>query len=184
MRNNTHTKFILTPKSNSALHKIATCSPCVILFVDTNATDQEIIEACINSFADDFIEKLPKSYDTYVGERGVKLSGGQKQRISIARAYMRNAPIMILDDSVSAVDTKTEEAILNNINEYRKGKTTIIIASRVSTVKSADKIIVLNDGEVEAFDNHDNLLKTSETYSRMVYLQELEKEVEGGEYNG
>ena len=95
-----------------------------------------------------------------------------------------NAPIMILDDSVSAVDTKTEESILENIKEQRKGKTTILVASRVSTVKSADRIIVLNDGEVEAFDSHDKLLKVSKTYSRMVYLQELEKEVEGGDING
>ena len=119
-------------------------------------------------------------YDTVSGERGVTLSGGQKQRISIARAYVKDAPIMILDDSVSAVDVKTEETILNNIKKYRKGKTTILVASRVSTVSGLDKVIVLKDGEVEAFDNHKNLLKISPTYARMVYLQELEKEVEGG----
>ena len=87
---------------------------------------------------------------------------------------------MILDDSVSAVDIKTEETILDNIKKYRKDKTTILIASRVSTVSSLDKILVLNNGEVEAFDSHENLLKSSKTYARMVYLQELEKEVEGG----
>ena len=87
---------------------------------------------------------------------------------------------MILDDSVSAVDVKTEETILKNISEKRNGKTTIVIASRVSTVAHLDKILVLNNGEVEAFDTPKNLLNISETYKKMVYLQELEKEVEGG----
>jgi len=87
---------------------------------------------------------------------------------------------MIMDDSVSAVDVKTEETILSNIREYRKGKTTIVIASRVSTVSKLDKILVLKDGEVEAFDTPKNLLEISPTYKKMVYLQELEKEVEGG----
>jgi ABC-type multidrug transport system fused ATPase/permease subunit len=87
---------------------------------------------------------------------------------------------MIMDDSVSAVDVKTEETILRNIREKRKGKTTIVIASRVSTVSKLNRILVLNDGMVEAFDTPENLLKVSPTYQRMVYLQELEKEVEGG----
>ena len=108
------------------------------------------------------------------------LSGGQKQRIAIARAYLKDSPIMIMDDSVSAVDVKTEETILANIREQRKGKTTIVIASRVSTVSKLDKILVLKDGEVEAFDTPKNLLEISPTYKKMVYLQELEKEVEGG----
>ena len=108
------------------------------------------------------------------------MSGGQKQRISISRAFIKNAPIMVLDDSVSAVDTKTEETILKNIRDERKGKTTILISSRVSTVANMDRIIVLNDGKLEAFDTHDNLLKISPTYSRMVILQLLEDEVKGG----
>ena len=108
------------------------------------------------------------------------MSGGQKQRISISRAFIKNAPIMVLDDSVSAVDTKTEETILKNIRDERKGKTTILISSRVSTVANMDRIIVLNDGKLEAFDTHDNLLKISPTYSRMVILQQLEDEVKGG----
>ena len=127
------------------------------------------VESNILEFAD--------GYDTVVGERGTMLSGGQKQRISIARAYIKNSPIMIMDDSVSAVDTKTEEVILNNIYERRKGKTTILIASRVSTVAHCDKIIVLNDGNLEAFDTPENLLKISPTYQKMVYLQKLENEV-------
>ena len=117
-------------------------------------------------------------YDTLLGERGVTISGGQKQRISIARAYLKDAPIMILDDSVSAVDIKTEETILKNIKEKRHGKTTIIIASRVSTVRHLDRIVVLNNGSIEAFDTHDNLMKISPTYAKMVYLQQLEKEAD------
>ena len=129
---------------------------------------------------DENIIGFKDGYDTVSGERGVTLSGGQKQRISIARAYIKDAPIMIMDDSVSAVDVKTEETILKNISEKRDGKTTIVIASRVSTVSHLDKILVLKDGEVEAFDTPKRLLEISETYKKMVYLQELEKEVEGG----
>ena len=133
-------------------------------------------------FADvhDNIAGFKNGYDTLSGERGVTLSGGQKQRIAIARAYLKDAPIMIMDDSVSAVDVKTEETILHNIHEQRRGKTTIVIASRVSTVSHLDKILVLNDGKIEAFDTPKNLLEISPTYKKMVYLQELEKAVEGG----
>ncbi len=133
---------------------------------------------------DEDVKGFKTGYQTVSGERGVTLSGGQKQRISIARAYVKNAPILIMDDSVSAVDTKTEETILRNISEARKGKTTLVVASRVSTVQNLDKIIVLTDGEVEAFDTPTNLLKISPTYQKMVTLQELEKEVEGGKPDG
>lgn len=127
------------------------------------------------------IEEFTEGYETVSGERGVTLSGGQKQRISIARAYIKDAPIMILDDSVSAVDVKTEETILANIQFERKGKTTIVIASRVSTVSHLDKILVLDKGEVEAYDTPQRLEEISPTYKKMVYLQKLEREVEGGE---
>lgn len=127
------------------------------------------------------IEEFTQGYETVSGERGVTLSGGQKQRISIARAYMKDAPIMILDDSVSAVDVKTEETILSNIQSRRKGKTTLVIASRVSTVSHLDRILVLDKGEVEAFDTPQRLEEISPTYKKMVYLQKLEREVEGGE---
>ena len=127
------------------------------------------------------IEDFTEGYETVSGERGVTLSGGQKQRISIARAYIKDAPIMILDDSVSAVDVKTEETILENIQKQRKGKTTLVIASRVSTVSHLDKILVLDKGEVEAFDTPQCLEEISPTYKKMVYLQKLEREVEGGE---
>ena len=128
-------------------------------------------------------ESFPDKYETVSGERGITLSGGQKQRISLARAYYKKAPIMIMDDTVSAVDMKTEENILHNVNEYREGLTTIVIASRVSTVKKMDRILVMKDGMVDAFDTHENLMKTSQTYQHMVYLQQLEAEVKGGESN-
>jgi len=145
-----------------------------------SGTEETARMGAIFAGVDDDVRGFNKGYQTISGERGVTLSGGQKQRISIARAYVKNAPILILDDSVSAVDTKTEETILHNITNERKGKTTLVVASRISTVSHLDKIIVLNDGEVEAFDTPRNLLKISPTYQKMVKLQELESEVEGG----
>ena len=146
----------------------------------SDGTEETARMGAIFAGVDDDVRGFNKGYQTVSGERGVTLSGGQKQRISIARAYVKNAPILILDDSVSAVDTKTEETILHNITNERQGKTTLVVASRISTVAHLDKIIVLNDGEVEAFDTPHNLLKISPTYQKMVKLQELEAEVEGG----
>ena len=151
-----------------------------VSFADDTMTMDKIVESARFADINKDISGFKEGYNTVSGERGVTLSGGQKQRISIARAYAKNAPIMILDDSVSAVDVKTEETILHNIRESRAGKTTLVVASRVSTVSHLDKIIVLNDGELEAFGSHKELLKTSPTYQKMVYLQELEREVEGG----
>lgn len=152
-----------------------------IAFSNRNLDFSKIKNAARFADVDDNIQSFTNGYDTISGERGVTLSGGQKQRISIARAAIKDAPIMIMDDSVSAVDVKTEETILKNVKEMRKGKTTIIIASRVSTVSHLDKIIVLNDGHLEAFDTPSNLLEKSETYKTMVHLQQLENELEGGE---
>ena len=151
-----------------------------ISFSNREASYESLQAAARFADVDENIEAFEEKYETMVGERGTTLSGGQKQRISIARAYMKDSPIMILDDSVSAVDTKTEEVILNNIREKRKGKTTILVASRVSTVSKLDKIIVLNEGNLEAFGTPEELLKTSKTYERMVYLQKLEAEVKAG----
>ena len=148
-----------------------------ISFSNSNAEMEAIRQAAKFADVDDNILGFSEGYETVTGERGVTLSGGQKQRISIARAYIKDASIMIMDDAVSAVDMKTEETILNNINEKRKGKTTIIIASRVSTVSHLDKILVLKEGTVEAFDTPENLLKISPTYQKMVYLQKLESEL-------
>lgn len=122
------------------------------------------------------ITDFADGYDTMLGERGVTVSGGQKQRISIARALLKNAPILILDDSVSAVDTKTEKTILENLKREREGKTTILIAHRISTVENMDKIILVEDGSVIAVGTHDELCNNCEEYAKMVKLQKLEDE--------
>ena len=109
-----------------------------------------------------------------LGERGVTVSGGQKQRISIARALMKNAPILILDDSVSAVDVKTEKIILENLASTRKGKTTILIAHRITTVEKMDKIVFIDDGKILAVGSHAELCRTCPEYEVMVELQKLD----------
>ena len=122
------------------------------------------------------IKEFQQGYNTILGERGVTVSGGQKQRISIARALMKDAPILILDDSVSAVDTKTEAAILENLREARRGKTTILIAHRVTTIEKMDKILFVEDGELVAAGPHEELYETCPEYRKMVDLQKLEEE--------
>ncbi|MGN0642172.1 MAG: ABC transporter ATP-binding protein [Huintestinicola sp.] len=133
-----------------------------------NATDEEIIEACKQAQAHDFIESFPDGYDTDLGQGGVNVSGGQKQRLCIARALLKKPKVVILDDSTSAVDTATDAKIRQAFREQLADTTTIIIAQRISSVADADRIIVLNDGQIDAFDTHDNLLKTNEIY-REVY---------------
>lgn len=127
----------------------------------------------------DNIIDFTHGYQTEIGERGVTLSGGQKQRISIARALAKDAPILILDDSVSAVDTKTEESIIKHLEEIRQGKTTIVIAHRISTIKKMDKIILLDQGHLLDVGSHEELLKRNALYQEMVRKQELEHMVEG-----
>ena len=127
------------------------------------------------------IVEFEKKYETILGERGVTISGGQKQRTSIARALMKDSSILILDDSVSAVDTKTEEIFLNNLALSRKGKTTILIAHRISTIQSLDKVLFMEDGRIVAFDTHNNLYNNCESYRKMVDLQKLEQENGGNE---
>ena len=146
--------------------------------------DEEAVEASA-ALADvhDNISEFKDGYRTVLGERGVTVSGGQKQRISIARALMKNAPILIMDDAVSAVDTDTEKVILNNLKKNRQGKTTVLIAHRISTVKDLDKIVFLEDGRVSAVGSHEELLAVSSEYARMVELQKLEEEERGGDGN-
>ena len=139
--------------------------------LDEAAVEQAAILSDVHSNVIEFRD----GYKTILGERGVTVSGGQKQRISIARALMKNAPILILDDSVSAVDTDTEKVILNNLRESRKGKTTILIAHRISTVRGLDKLIFVDDGRVLAVGSHDELMETCPDYARMVELQRLEE---------
>ena len=148
-----------------------------------DATREDIDRAAALADVRDNIVDFKDGYETVLGERGVTVSGGQKQRISIARALLKNAPILILDDSVSAVDTRTEKIILDNLKTSRAGKTTLLIAHRISTVEGLDKIIFLEDGRVEAVGPHDSLYASCPEYRRMVDLQRLEDEV-GGDSNG
>lgn len=140
--------------------------------VDTEGVKQSAIYAGVDG---DIVE-FPHQYQTVLGERGVTVSGGQKQRISIARALVKDAPILILDDSVSAVDTNTERTILSNLEALRGGKTTILIAHRVSTIQSMDKIVFVDDGKVLDVGSHDELCSRCEEYRKAVELQRLEDE--------
>ncbi|NLD25738.1 MAG: ABC transporter ATP-binding protein [Acholeplasmataceae bacterium] len=139
----------------------------------------DIVAAAINADVHSNIQEFANGYETILGERGTTVSGGQKQRISIARALLSDAKILILDDSVSAVDTKTEETILHNIRNLRAGKTTIFIAHRISTIQSLDKIALLEEGKLIGFGSHLELMHKCPTYKKMVDLQRLEDEVGG-----
>ena len=136
----------------------------------------QVIEAAKRSDVDSNIQEFQLGYDTVLGERGVTVSGGQKQRISIARALLKDSPVLILDDSVSAVDTKTEKTILENLRATRAGKTTILIAHRISTIEGMDKILFLHDGKLIDAGTHAELLARCPDYRRMVELQKLEEE--------
>jgi ATP-binding cassette subfamily B protein len=148
-----------------------------IAFAFQDSEDLEAIQTAAR-YADvhDNIIAFPNQYQTLLGERGVTVSGGQKQRISIARALMKEAEILILDDSVSAVDTKTERAILEHLRQTRAGKTTLLIAHRISTIQHMDRIIFLEDGRVAAVGSHEELLKTCPAYEELVNRQLLEDE--------
>ncbi len=147
-----------------------------IAFAVDDATETDVEQSAKLSDIDENIGKFTHHYQTMMGERGVTVSGGQKQRISIARALMKNASVLILDDSVSAVDTDTEKTILSNLRTARNGKTTIFIAHRISTVRGLDKIILLDNGKVVDVGNHDELMQRCDAYSTMVRLQALEEE--------
>ena len=146
-----------------------------------DAAQEDIDRAAALADVRDNIVDFKDGDETVLGERGVTVSGGQKQRISIARALLKDAPILILDDSVSAVDTRTEKIILDNLKSTRAGRTTLLIAHRISTVEGLDKIVFLDDGRVEAVGPHDELYATCAEYRRMVDLQRLEDETEAGE---
>ena len=150
-----------------------------IAFGIENWDRSQIIEAAKLADVDDNIQSFQQGYDTVLGERGVTVSGGQKQRISIARALLKDSPVLILDDSVSAVDTRTEKAILKNLRATRAGRTTILIAHRISTIESLDKILFLDDGRLLDAGTHQELLDRCPDYRKMVELQKLEEE--GGE---
>ena len=153
-----------------------------IAFGSTPSGSQKIRQAAVLADIDGNIRDFQLGYQTVLGERGVTISGGQKQRLSIARALMKDAPILILDDSVSAVDTKTEKIILENLRTTRQGKTTLLIAHRISTIEQMDKVLFIDGGKVRGFDTHEKLYETNSEYRKMVDLQRLEQE--GGETNG
>jgi ATP-binding cassette subfamily B protein len=149
-----------------------------IKFGKENATDEEVFEAARKSVVHDNIIQFNQQYETILGERGITLSGGQKQRVSIARAIIKNPEILLFDDCLSAVDTETEEQILNNLLEISKDKTTIIVSHRVSSAKNADLIIILEEGKIIQQGSHNQLVNQEGYYKELYYKQLSEKEVE------
>lgn len=139
---------------------------------DPDATDEELIHACKLACADEFVEKMPDKYDTYIEQGGTNVSGGQRQRLCIARALLKKPKILILDDSTSAVDTKTDSLIRKAFAEMIPDTTKIIIAQRISSVQDADKIIILNNGEIDAVGTHEQLLKENKIYQEVYYSQQ------------
>jgi len=168
-------------KLSSLRKNISLVSQDIMLFDDTvraniayaklNATEEEIKKACEFAAASDFIEDLPQSYETLIGENGIKLSGGQKQRLSIARAVLKNSPIILLDEATSSLDSESEEKVQNAIINLTKNKTTLVIAHRLSTIIRADKIFVLNQGEIVDTGTHNELLKNSVIYKNLYSKQ-------------
>ncbi len=145
-----------------------------IAFGLKGADRETVIEAAKNAQVHENIMDFPKQYETRVGERGITLSGGQKQRVSIARAIIKNPSFLIFDDCLSAVDTETEEHILSNLKRITEKRTSLIISHRISSVKHADEIIVLEDGEITEKGNHDELLKQNGYYTQMFEQQLVE----------
>ena len=142
-----------------------------IAYANLNASEEDIAKACDFAAATEFIKKLPQSYETIIGENGIRLSGGQKQRISIARAILKDASIILLDEATSSLDSDSEEKVQNAIINLTKNKTTLVIAHRLSTIIRADKIIVVNQGKVVDIGTHDTLLRNSPIYKNLYSKQ-------------
>ncbi|MCG2813057.1 MAG: ATP-binding cassette domain-containing protein, partial [Thermodesulfovibrionales bacterium] len=160
---------------------IGIVSQDIILFNDTvraniaygrkGATEQEIVDAARAAFAHDFILELSQGYATVIGERGIRLSGGQKQRLSIARAILKNPPILVLDEATSSLDTASEMMVQKALETLMEGRTTFVIAHRLSTVRSADRIIVFDKGRIVESGTHDELLTANGLYKKLYDLQ-------------
>jgi ABC-type multidrug transport system fused ATPase/permease subunit len=142
-----------------------------IAYGSPEATNERIEAAARDAGAHDFIQALPQGYETQIGERGVTLSGGQRQRLSIARAFLKDAPILILDEPTSALDSATEQQVLEALKRLMKDRTTLIIAHRLSTVRHADQIVVVQDGKIAEAGSHEQLLIAGELYTDLYYLQ-------------
>jgi ATP-binding cassette subfamily B protein len=142
-----------------------------IRFGRPDATDAEVVDAAQAAAAHDFLTALPQGYDTYVGERGVMLSGGQKQRIALARAILRDAKILLLDEATSALDAESERAVQTAVERLSQGRTTLVVAHRLATVKKADRIVVFDKGRIVATGTHDALVAEGGLYARLARLQ-------------
>ena len=142
-----------------------------ILYGKPDATDEEVIQAAKRANIHDYVMTLDEGYDTQIGERGVRLSGGQKQRLSIARVFLKNPPILILDEATSALDNTTEILIQQALDELCRGRTTIVVAHRLSTIKNADEIAVISDGKILEQGTHDQLLEKAGMYAELYRLQ-------------
>ena len=142
-----------------------------IAYANMNASEEQIKKACDFAAATEFIEKLPQKFETIIGENGVRLSGGQKQRVSIARAVLKNSPIILLDEATSSLDAESEEKVQNAVMNLTKNKTTLVIAHRLSTIIRADKIIVINQGKISSIGTHEELLKNSTIYKNLYSKQ-------------
>jgi subfamily B ATP-binding cassette protein MsbA len=142
-----------------------------IAYGDINASEEKILEASRAALADDFIRDFPMQYDTLIGERGQRLSGGERQRISIARALLKNAPILILDEATSALDSESEKLVQQALANLIRDRTTFVIAHRLSTIRDADRILVLERGRIVESGNHDSLMERNGPYRRFFRLQ-------------
>ena len=148
-----------------------------ILYGRLDATEEEVIEAAKRANIHEYVSSLPDGYDTVIGERGVRLSGGQKQRLCIARVFLKNPPILILDEATSALDNTTEILIQESLDELCVGRTTIVVAHRLSTIKNADKIAVISEGNISELGTHDQLMNLDGMYAKLYNQQFRENQI-------
>ena len=155
-----------------------------IAYGQPHVSQEQVEAAARNALAHDFILNLPEGYNTVIGERGVRLSGGERQRLAIARAILKNAPILILDEATSALDTESESLVASALQNLMTGRTVFVIAHRLSTVRRADRILVLEKGVIADSGSHEDLMSHVGTYRKLYDLQFVEGEVPNGESNG